>query len=179
MSLCNTCYSYGIFLCPAPVLSHTECSFYTKDNKKIVIIKIKTAYVICPHVCVLVSSIRDAMMRRRRLAEASWGGDPTETLIRACLARPRLPLLIDIHYLQWLFIPAKYPEEVLVCLCECECERVCVENPDRFVLFVTFSAGEKRGGWLEAWGWRNEQEVSFSLGEGERGGFNSVKNCIH
>lgn len=58
------------------------------------------------------------------LAEGSWGGDPTETLIRACLARLRLTLLIDIHYLEWLFIPAKYPEEVLVCLCISVCECV-------------------------------------------------------
>lgn len=40
---------------------------------------------------------------------------------------------------------------------------VCWENPDHFVLFVNFSAGEKGGGggggvWLEAWGWKNEQE---------------------
>lgn len=178
MSLCTTSNSYGIFLYHAPVLNHTELAHDTK-NKEIVL-KHQTAYVMCPHVYVVLR-VGDAIMKWRWLAEASWGGDPTETLIRACLARPRLPLLIDIHYLQWLFIQAKYPEEVLVC----ECVRVCWENPDRSVLFVTFSAGEKRGGWLEAWGWKNEQEVGFSLVDEERkGGFNYVKrkkerNCIH
>lgn len=54
-------------------------------------------------------------------------------------------------------------------MCTHVCVSVCWENPDRFVLFVNFSAGEKRGRRLEARGRKNEQEVSFSLMDEEPG----------
>lgn len=103
---CNTGNSYGTFF----FFLYRAVLRLTLQ----VTLKIKSWYVTCLYVHVVVgaeavwwASLNPAVwMRSKWLAEASWGGDPTETLIRACLARPRLTLLIDIHYLQWLFIPA-------------------------------------------------------------------------
>lgn len=131
--------------------------FHPKHKSNKIVIQI-TAYCMChmpTWLCCDKSwiSIRDATigqsdpgvrMKLKWLAEASWGGDPSETLISACLARPRLPLLIDIHYLEWLFIPAKYPEEVLVCMCACMCE--CVWRIQiALCCLLLFQLGEKGG----------------------------------